>query len=145
MLIANLKWKPVRLGIERIDSRRYIVSRGGQVRGKVLRDPHSDNKWCSLKAHQPKDRALMFGSPTVRPSFKAAVLALCRHDMLYVSDDGSHAPRLMLVQRVGIAHHGHRRQWSRRLDRWSPRRHFRRSTLPSSARQPLGRGVGRGC
>lgn len=103
MLIANIKWTPIRLGIGRIDSRRYIVSRDGQVRGKVMRDP-KDNRWCSMRAYHPKPNNphISFDSPTVRPSFKAAVLALCRHDMLYVSEDGSHEPRLMLVQRVGI-------------------------------------------
>lgn len=100
MLIANIKLPPIRIEIERVGSRKYVVSRGGSVRGKVL---FTEGRWQSMDAHlNQKTGGVQFSYRTARQSFRTAVLHLCRQSGVYANDSGTHPPRLMLVQRIGI-------------------------------------------
>lgn len=101
MLIANIKWSPVRLKIERLDTRRYVLTRGDRIKGKVIRD---EGRWKAMHAYVNKETGhVSFDHHVYKPSFVTAALHLCRHTGLYVSDGGAHPPYAVMAQRIGIA------------------------------------------
>lgn len=105
MLVANIKWTPVRLSIERVDNGKFIISRGGKVKGKVQwvggrQWPRPG--WIARRAYD-KDGDLRFSDHYgPYPSFRIACLYIARHDGLYMDSDGIQDYGLQRVRRVGV-------------------------------------------
>lgn len=80
--IDNIKWHPVRLGLERVNSKVWWISRERSIVGRVCRTAEG---WTSTRAFRGKDGETLFDllDKCSHKSFVGAVLSVSRKTGIY--------------------------------------------------------------
>jgi len=104
--VDNLSWHPVRLGMRRVRSGAWWLSREGKVVGEVRRDGEG---WVAVRGHERVHEdgrnMLIFDGFGMRgyPSFVAAALSVSRLEGIWGSSDGPQEFGAVRMVRVNVA------------------------------------------